>query len=79
MAVAALLAVATAVAQFINYHFFDLRLRALDSNTHMSIFGVVSLLANAVVVALAISLAVRARNREMPILSGALTVMLACE
>jgi len=75
--VAALLAVATAVAQLIDYEFFDLRLRALDSNTHLSIFGAVSLLANAMAVALAISLAVRVRNRETVMLSGALTAMLA--
>ena len=77
LGVAALLAVATALAQVINYEFFDLRLRALDSNTHMSIFGAVSLLANAVALALAISLAVRARNREMVILSGVLAAMFA--
>jgi hypothetical protein len=77
LGVAVSLAVATAVAQLIDYQFFDLRLRALDSNTHRSIFGAVSLLANMVAVALAISLAVRARNRETVILSGALTAMLA--
>ena len=77
LGVAAVLAVATALAQVIDYEFFDLRLRALDSNTHMSIFGAVSLLANAVAVALAISLAVRARNREMVILSGVLAAMFA--
>ena len=77
LGVAALLAVATALAQVINYEFFDLRLSALDSNTHMSIFGAVSLLANAVAVGLAISLAVRARNREMVILSGVLAAMFA--
>ena len=43
----------------------------------MSIFGAVSLLANAVALALAISLAVRARNREMVILSGVLAAMFA--
>ena len=77
LGVAAVLAVATALAQVINYEFFDLRLRALDANTHMSIFGGVSLLANAVAVALAISLAVRTRNREIIILSGVLAAMFA--
>ena len=77
LGVAAVLAVATALAQVINYEFFDLRLRALDANTHMSIFGAVSLLANAVAVALAISLAVRTRNREIIILSGVLAAMFA--
>ena len=77
LGVAALLAVATALAQVINYQFFDLRLRALDANTHMSIFGAVSLLANAVALALAISLAVRARNRKLVILSGVLAAMFA--
>ena len=43
----------------------------------MSIFGAVSLLANAVALALAISLAVRARNRELVILSGVLAAMFA--
>ena len=75
--VAAVLAVAMALAQVIDYQFFDLRLRALDSNTHMSIFGAVSLLANAAALALAISLAVRARNRETAILSGVLAAMFA--
>jgi hypothetical protein len=77
VAVAASLAVATAVAQLVDYHFFDLRLKALDSNTHLSVFGVASLLANAVAVGLAISLAARGRNRELLLLSGALTAMLA--
>lgn len=77
LGVAAALAVATALAQVVNYQFFDLRLRALDSNTHMSVFGAVSLLANALAVALAISLAVRTRNREMVILSGVLAAMFA--
>ena len=75
--VAATLAVVTALAQVINYHFFDLRLGALDSNTHMSIFGAVSLLANAAALALAIALAVRTRNRELVVLSGVLIAMFA--
>jgi hypothetical protein len=77
LGVAAVLAVAAALAQVIDYQFFDLRFRALDSNTHMSVFGAASLLANAVVVALAISLAARARNRELVILSVVLSAMFA--
>jgi hypothetical protein len=71
------LAVGTALAQVIDYQFFDSGLRALDANTHRSIFGAVSLLANAVAVALAILLAVRARNRELIILSAVLAAMFA--
>ena len=77
LGVATVLAVATALAQVINYEFFDLRLRAVDPNTHMSIFGAISLLANAVAVTLVISLAFRARNREMVILSVVLVAMFA--
>ena len=77
--VAAVLAVAMALTQVIDYQFLDLRFRALDSNTHMSVFGALSLLANAVAVALAISLAVRVRNRELVILSGAWPRCSLCE
>jgi Concanavalin A-like lectin/glucanases superfamily len=74
--VAVSLVVATSVTQFIDYRLFDLRLKALDSNTHVSIFGAVSLLANAIVVALAIAFAVRARRRQTLVLAAALTAML---
>jgi len=77
LCLAVVLAVAAALAQIIDYRFFDLRFRALDSNTHMSIFGAASLLANAVAVGLAISLAVRARSRELVILSAVLAAMFA--
>ncbi len=74
---AGILALATAIAQVIDYGLFDLRIRALNSNTHASVFGAVSLLANAVAVAVAIALAARVRDLERGILAGVLTAMLA--
>lgn len=47
------LAVANAVAQAVDFGFFDLRYQALNSNTHASLFGAVSILACALAVAAA--------------------------
>jgi hypothetical protein len=74
---AAVLALALAVAQFVDYGVFDLRIRALNSNTHASVFGAVSLIVNLAAVSLAISLAARVRSRALLLLAGALAVMLA--
>ena len=55
MAVGLLLTAAVVLAQmasqWIDFHFFDLRLRALDSGHHLSVFGAASILAQAVAAA----------------------------
>ena len=45
VAAAILLSASAATAQFIDYGVFDLRIQALDAETHASIFGAISLLA----------------------------------
>jgi hypothetical protein len=40
-----LLSTTATIAQFIDYGVFDLRIQALDADTHASIFGAISLLA----------------------------------
>jgi hypothetical protein len=72
---ALVLATATAAAQFVDYGVFDLRLRALDSNTHASIFGVVSLVANLAAVLVATLLAGRTRTLEHILLACILGVL----
>jgi hypothetical protein len=42
---------AQTASQWIDFHFFDLRLRALDSGHHLSVFGASSILAQAVAAA----------------------------
>ena len=42
---------AQTASQWIDFHFFDLRLRALDSGHHLSVFGAASILAQAVAAA----------------------------
>jgi hypothetical protein len=42
---------AQTVSQWIDFHFFDLRLRLLDSGHHLSVFGAASILAEAVAAA----------------------------
>ena len=55
LAVGLLLTAAVVLAQmasqWIDFHFFDLRLRALDSGHHLSVFGAASILAQAVAAA----------------------------
>ena len=72
---AAVLAIALAVAQIVDYGVFGLRVQALNSNTHASVFGAVSLVAEAVVVVAAFLLARRVRSREQVVLACALTVL----
>jgi hypothetical protein len=74
---AILLAGAAALAQILDYGVFELRIRALNSDTHSSVFGGVSLLATAAAVAAAVALAVRMRDLERIALVGALLVILA--
>jgi hypothetical protein len=74
---AILLASAAALAQLLDYAVFDLRIRVLDSNTHASIFGGVSLLATTAAFAAAVALAVRARDRERFALALVILVILA--
>lgn len=45
VAAAILLSASAAIAQFIDYGVFDLRIQALDADTHVSVFGAISLLA----------------------------------
>jgi hypothetical protein len=71
------LAGAATVAQILDYEVFDLRIRALNSNTHASVFGGVSLLATAAALAAAVALAVRARDLEQVALVGVLLAILA--
>ena len=42
---------AQTASQWIDFHFFDLRLRVLDSDHHGSVFGALSILAEAVAAA----------------------------
>ena len=69
------LALATAVAQFVDYGVFDLRLQAFNSNTHASIFGAVSLIANAVAVVAALLLARQVRAKTLLVLACVLTAL----
>jgi len=62
---------AQTVSQLIDFHFFDLRLRVLDSGHHRSIFGVISILAEAVA---AVTIGMRAVSRRS--LSGILAAAL---
>ena len=72
---ASLLALATAVAQFVDYRVYDLRYRTLDSNTHASIFGAISLLASGIAVIAAILLAERRRTTSSILLCVGLVAL----
>lgn len=74
---ALLLSAAAALAQVLNYAIFNLGVRALNSNTHVSIFGGLSLLATALGAAAAVALALRSRELERVTLSGLLVAVLA--
>ena len=74
---AVLISAAAALAQVLDSTFYDLGIRALDSNTHASIFGGSSLVANALAIAVAIALAARSRDVELVALTGALMVVLS--
>lgn len=67
LAVGLLLTAAVVLAQtagqWIDFHFFDLRLRALDSGHHQSVFGAASILAQAVAAA---AIALRAASMRRP-------------
>lgn len=63
---------AQATSQLINFHFFHLRLGLLDSDHHRSVFGVISILAEAVAAGAIGVLALSRRN-----LSGILAAALA--
>ena len=56
----ATLVFAQTASQWIDFHFFDLRLRALDSGHHLSVFGAASILAQA---GAAAAIALRARSK----------------
>jgi hypothetical protein len=62
--VTAMMVVAQAASQLIDFLFFDLRLRAIDSNHHASVFGAASLLAQASAGA-AIAVRVASSERRM--------------
>ena len=57
----AALVFAQTASQLIDFHFFDLRLRVLDSGHHRSVFGVISILAEA---AAAVAIGMRAVSRR---------------
>jgi hypothetical protein len=73
---AIVLSAALAVTQAIDFGVFDLRFRSLDSNTHASVFGIVSLLACAFAVIFSAIFAKRTHGAVPAILSGALAVIL---
>jgi hypothetical protein len=74
---ATLLACSAALAQIVDYGLLDMRIRALNSNTHASIFGGISLLASAAALAAAVALARRARDAERVVLALAVLIILA--
>ncbi len=73
---AIVLSAALAVTQAIDFGVFDLRFRSLNSNTHASIFGIVSLLACAFAVIFSAIFAKRTHSAVPAILSGALALIL---
>jgi hypothetical protein len=73
---AVVLSVGNVVAQLIDYRVLDLRYEFLNSNTHASIFGVVSLLACAMAVAASFAVARKAGRLEALALPLALAVLL---
>jgi hypothetical protein len=73
------LAAAAVVTHLVNFGAFDLHIRALNTNTHASIFGVISLLALAAAFAAAAVTAARSPDQRVrgSILAGALGILLA--
>ncbi len=68
---------AQAAGQWIDFRFFDLKLRALDSNHHASVFGAASLLAQAgAASAIAVRIARSPRRLHWLIVAGLLAVLL---
>jgi hypothetical protein len=65
--------VVQATCQLIDFHFFDLRLRILDSGHHRSVFGVISILAEAAAAGAIGACAVSRRNP-----GGLLAAALVC-
>jgi hypothetical protein len=61
---ALVLGLAECVAQFLDYGVLDLKFAALDSDTHLSVFGVVSLALAALAVLLLLGSRVSGRARE---------------
>ena len=66
---------AQTASQWIDFHFFDLRLRVLDSDHHASVFGAASILAQAVAAA-AIGLRAVSMRRPAWLLVAALVGVL---
>lgn len=73
---AAAVVFAQTASQMIDFRIFDLRLRVLDSNHHASLFGVISILAQAVA-AMAIGLRVVSSRRLAWLMVAALVGLLA--
>jgi hypothetical protein len=73
---AIVLSAANAVAQSIDFGVFDLRFQALNSNTHASIFGIVSLIACALTVVASVIFAKKTQRLSGAVLSCMLAVLL---